>query len=90
MTDIAAQERESQLRKMERVGVSVYCTSCGRRKAPRGRSAPAVLSLCNFECSGYDKEPKVGDLWPGERESEFGYPCGSEGTKLYPVADEPA
>jgi hypothetical protein len=37
--------------------------------------------MCNFECSGYYEEPKVGDLWPGETEEEFGYPVGSDGTR---------
>jgi hypothetical protein len=73
--------------RQEKIGIAVYCATCGLRKAPHGRSAPAAITLCNFECSGYGKEPQVGDLWPGERESEFGYPCGSDGTKLGEVVE---
>jgi hypothetical protein len=56
-------------------GSAVECTVCGLRKKPRGRSGPLVManSLCDYECPGYDKEPFVGDLWPGESREEFGY-----------------
>jgi hypothetical protein len=37
--------------------------------------------MCDFECKGYDLDPKVGDLWPGETEEEFGYPVRSDGTR---------
>lgn len=67
-----------------KVGIAVYCTTCTHRKCPRGRSAPPVLVMCDRECPGYDQEPRVGDLWPGETEEDFGYPCGSEGTKDAP------
>lgn len=71
-----------------RVGIAVECTACHRRKKPRGRSAPIAMAngLCDFECPGYDTEPFVGDLWPGETEKEFGYPVSSAGTRE--VADE--
>lgn len=44
------------------------CTVCGMRKNPRGRSAPLEManSLCDWECAGYNQEPKPGHLWPGE------------------------
>jgi hypothetical protein len=65
----------------ERIGIAVYCTTCGHRKKPVGRAAPLSMHLCNaFECDGYYQEPHPGQLWPGERESEFGYPCGTHGT----------
>jgi hypothetical protein len=32
-------------------------------------------------CQGYDEPPHVGSLWPGESETEFGYPCGQAGTE---------
>lgn len=67
---------------LERVGIAVMCTVCGHRKAPRGRSAPPELYLCNDDCPGYRQEPFPGSLWPGESESEFGYAIGDEGTKL--------
>ncbi len=57
------------------VGIAVICAVCHKRKAPRGRSAPMEManSLCNFECPGYNLEPKVGSLWPGETSEEFNY-----------------
>jgi len=32
-------------------------------------------------CEGYDRDPKVGSLFPGESEQDFGYPVSSNGTK---------
>lgn len=32
-------------------------------------------SYCDSECDGYRKPPLVGDLWPGERREDFGYPA---------------
>lgn len=66
-----------------RVGISAYCTKCRRQKCPRGRSAPMELVMCSPHsgCDGYYEDPKVGDLWPRETEEDFGYPCGSDGTK---------
>jgi hypothetical protein len=63
-----------------KVGIAVYCGTCGHRKKPRGRSAPMGLHMCDYECSGYDQSPLVGDLWPSETEEDFGYPCSSNGT----------
>lgn len=59
----------------EEIGVGVICTECGLRKKPRGRSAAPEManSLCDFECPGYEKEPHVGSLWPGETREEFGF-----------------
>ncbi len=59
----------------EQIGRSVECTVCGLRKKPRGRDAPAAMgnSLCDWECEGYNKEPYPGHLWPGEKQSDFGY-----------------
>jgi hypothetical protein len=54
------------------------CTTCGRTKAPRGRSISDATynSYCTREqCKGYDEEPRPGDLWPGETAEEFGFPC---------------
>ena len=48
---------------------AVTCTTCGKRKAPRGRSVPmeAANSYCHMmDCTGYFDEPKAGHLWPGE------------------------
>jgi len=46
----------------------VYCTVCGRRKAPRGRSVAleAANGFCDWECSGYRLDPRPGHLWPNE------------------------
>ena len=60
---------------MLEVGVSIECSVCGRRKKPRGRSAPLEManSLCDHECKGYERGETTGDLWPGETRAEFGY-----------------
>lgn len=60
----------------EQIGVAVYCTVCGRRKTPIGRSAPLELAgnLCHdTDCSGYRLEPYPGELWPNETREDFGY-----------------
>lgn len=45
----------------------VECTTCGLPKKPRGRHAAADGQLmCNFDCEGYQDEPRPGTLWPGE------------------------
>ena len=44
----------------------VYCTVCHSRKRPNGRSAPAECRYCDYDCPGYEQEPKPGHLWPGE------------------------
>lgn len=77
-----------------KTGIMVKCTTCHRQKKPRGRSAPIGLYMCEpidllalncnrpFDgCLGYNQEPKVGWLWPGETEEDFGYPCPDDGTK---------
>jgi hypothetical protein len=58
----------------QEVGVAVKCRTCGQRKAPRGRSVPMEMYLCDHECPGYREEPYPGYLWPGETREEFGYP----------------
>lgn len=61
----------------DRIGVRVECALCRRMKAPLGRRAPVSMNACEpFECSGYQREPHVGSLWPGETASSFGYPEG--------------
>lgn len=67
----------------DKIGVAVYCKACGLRKKPVGRSAPVALcnALCDHECDGYYGDPRPGSLWPGERASEFGYPCGDDATE---------
>lgn len=62
-------------------GVRAWCTTCSNPKQPVGRSAPLEASYCTRECSGYDKEPRVGSLWPGETDADFGYPCSDVGTE---------
>ena len=69
-----------------RVGVSVICVVCGRTKCPRGRSQPlSAHYYCDTDCSGWIEEPKVGDLWPGETEEDFGYPVSANGTREHGV-----
>lgn len=45
-----------------------YCTTCGQRKGPIGRSVPleAANSYCGYDCPDYRNEPTPGHLWPGE------------------------
>ena len=59
----------------DEIGVAVFCAVCGLRKKPAGRDAPLAManSLCDFECEGYGQPPHPGDLWPGEKRSDFGY-----------------
>lgn len=62
-----------------KIGISVQCTVCNRRKSPVGRSAPLGAYLCDADCSGYREEPYPGRLWPGESEADFGYSMGQDG-----------
>jgi len=59
----------------DREGTSPRCETCGRTKAPIGRSVPMGFSMCDHDCEGYSKEPTADTLWPGELQSEFGYGC---------------
>ncbi len=72
-----------------KVGKAVTCGHCGRVKAPRGRSVADIMwdSYCQgwkpdgSGCIGYTEEPRVGDLWPGETEREFGFAFSLDGTR---------
>lgn len=46
----------------------VYCTTCGKRKAPVGRSIGlgAEDCYCHSDCAGYRAEPAPPHLWPNE------------------------
>ena len=77
------------------VGVSVGCVTCGRTKAPRGRSVARASygSYCDHDCEGYALDPCPGSLWLGETCREFGYrhcqSCGTREQRPDEVADEP-
>ncbi len=43
-----------------------YCTTCGRIKAPIGRSIPLGMYRCDSECLGYRDDPYPPHLWPNE------------------------
>lgn len=45
-----------------------YCTLCGLRKTPRGRSSAMIyMKMCSlWECPGYLEEPTPSSYWPGE------------------------
>ena len=60
----------------DREGTSPRCETCGRVKDPIGRSIAlaACGSGCDRECEGYLKDPQPDHLFPGEKQSEFGYP----------------
>ena len=62
--------------KPDRKGTEPECKTCGRVKVPIGRSVPMAMygSSCGRECEGYLKDPQPDHLWPGEKQSEFGYP----------------
>lgn len=66
-----------------RYGIAVLCQVCHLQKKPIGRSAPLEMAsgLCDQDCEGYRRDPKPGDLWPGESASDFGYPCSSDATE---------
>lgn len=70
-----------------RVGVVVRCATCGLMKKPIGRSGPLQATYCEPNhfaeqdgCDGYDQEPRVGTLWPGETCADFGYAHSHDGT----------
>jgi hypothetical protein len=67
----------------DRRGIRVSCTVCHLTKKPFGRSAPLPManSLCVCDCPGYNKDPQVGSLWPGELASEFSYPVSDFATE---------
>ena len=67
--------------KHNREGIRVECTRCGHMKQPRGRSAPLGAYYCDRDCKGWQQEPRVGDLWPGETCEEFGFAHFHEGTR---------
>jgi hypothetical protein len=54
------------------------CAVCGRRKKPRGRSAPIEMSMCDQDCPSYYDEPRSGHHWPGEECDIF---CTGDGAK---------
>lgn len=62
---------------LDREGTEPRCTTCNRIKEPIGRSVPMALSgsMCNRDCRGYEGAPLADTLWPGEKQSEFGYGC---------------
>jgi hypothetical protein len=62
-------------------GKRIICTACEQMKQPIGRDASMFASYCNRDCPGYEQEPHVGSLWPGETDEDFGYPCDDRGTE---------
>lgn len=66
-----------------KIGIEITCPVCGLQKKPRGRSAPIEMAMCEPDtCPQYRAEPKVGDLWPGESEADFGHPATNDGTRI--------
>ena len=57
--------------KTEVGGALVICTTCGKSKAPLGRSSPGACYYCDFRCPGYREEPYPDELFPGEVRAEF-------------------
>lgn len=65
-----------------KVGIIAECVVCYRPKAPRGRSSPIGSYYCESQiCSGWAAHPFPGDLWPGETDADFGYPCSDNATR---------
>lgn len=58
------------------VGHRVECTVCHRTKKPWGRDASlgSANGYCDHSCGGYRLDPQPGDLWPGEKREDFGFP----------------
>ncbi len=83
---------------MARVGIRVYCTVCKDPKLPRGRSEPMLSgpycrSYDEYDigkpgCPGYEQDPKVGCLWPGESQRDYGYCTCVVGTKELTFTDD--
>lgn len=83
--ELTARAIVERLLALDFTGDAVICTTCERRKNPRGRDSGIYASsgLCHRdECDGYDEEPRPTSLHPGERASEFGYVhLGWEGSR---------
>ena len=50
-------------------GRIVECDTCGKPKAPWGRSVPLEASVgycAGWNCKGYHASPTPDTLWPGE------------------------
>ena len=69
------------MRAATKVGIAVRCVTCGMTKAPRRRSVPFGSFLCESACTGFNEDPQPGDLWPGETDADFGYPCSDNATR---------
>lgn len=50
----------------EKCGQPVDCATCGKSKAPIGRSIPLGAYMCDSDCEGYRKDPYPPHLWPRE------------------------
>jgi hypothetical protein len=44
----------------------VRCATCGKTKAPIGRSVPLDSYLCDSDCPGWRALPFPPHLWPSE------------------------
>lgn len=64
------------------------CTTCGQYKAPRGRSVPLGMYMCDHDCPGYGEPPLPGDLWPSETKEDFGFPCQTTKERNMQFLDE--
>lgn len=66
-----------------KIGVHVWCKTCGRQKSPHGRSVAfeSANSYCDEYCEGYRKDPQPGCLFPGETDEDFGFTCCDNGTR---------
>jgi hypothetical protein len=75
-------QQHTQPLRADKKGVRVECVVCGQMKCPRGRDGGLYQSYCDRDCSGYNADPQVGSLWPGESEEAFGFPVSDVGTKV--------
>lgn len=68
-----------------KIGSFPRCGTCGKSKAPRGRSCSMVTypMYCHHgDCSGYYDAPEPGSLWTDETEEEFGHWVGDDGVRI--------
>ena len=47
-------------------GPLVRCATCNQLKSPWGRDGGYYGPPCDWDCEGYELEPRPDTLWPGE------------------------
>lgn len=65
-----------------KIGIAVFCETCGLLKKPIGRDAPADSYYCTSDCRGYRDKPYPGQLWPGETDDQYGFDACDDATRV--------